>query len=188
MEYTRQKNKYIYYTVIVLLCLVMISLWLLSNMYARYAVNTTGEDGARVAGFVFDLSDKDASKIMNLQNITKPGDTQNYQFTVTNQKDNKLNETKTEYTIELKVSGTMPLTAEVNNDNKEQILSIDHKKADDNGPKDTISQTITFPAGQKTEHNYQLTVTWPEDQNEAKYANGNAKGNLELIVKAQQAD
>lgn len=187
MEYTRQKGKYIFYTVIVLLCLVMTSLWLVCNMFARYAVSTTGDDNARVAGFVFDLSDKDASKIIDLENITKPGDTKTYNFIITNEKNNKLNETKTEYTVELKVSGTMPLTAEVKKDN-EQIISIDHKDADENAPKDTTSQKITFPAGQKTEHNYQLTVTWPGDKNEEAYANGNAKGHLELIVKAQQAD
>ena len=81
----------------------------------------------------------------------------------------------------------MPLTAEVNNDNK-QILSIDHKDADKNNPKDKVSQRISFLAGEKAQHIYQLTVTWPKDYNDEKYANGNAKGNLELIINGQQAD
>lgn len=187
MELSRQKGRYIYYTVVILLCLVMTSFWLLSNMYAKYTEHTEGTDSARVAAFVFDLSDVDASKIVDLEKIAKPGDTQKYKFIVTNEKDNRLNETKTEYTIELKISGTMPLTAQVNSD-EQQMVAVDHKDADKNNPKDEISQKISLPAGQKTQHTYQLTVTWPKDYNDEKYANGNAKGHLELIVKGQQVD
>lgn len=187
MEHTRQKSKYIFYTAIVLLCLVMISLWLLCNMYARYSTSEIGEDNARVARFVFDLSDKDNSQIIDLQKITKPGDTQTYQFVVANEKDGKQNETKTDYTIQLKLSGTMPLTAEIKKtDDENSIITIDHTTADGNKVEDQTSNKIEFLAGQKTKHDYELTVTWPEDQNDERYANKNAKGNLEMIVKGEQ--
>lgn len=172
-------------TVILLLGLTLISLWMLSNMYAKYTQTATGEDRARVAGFVFDLSDTDNSHMIDLQQITKPGDSKNYDFTVTNEKSGKINETKTTYTIQLEITGNMPLKAVVTNEGN-KICEIDASNPDNN-PQNNTSKEITFSAGTAEKQENQLTVEWPKDQADSKYANG-AAGHLKLIVKAQQAD
>ena len=155
-------------------------------MYAKYTGQAEGGDNARVAAFVFDLSDTDTSKMADLNKIKKPGDSQTYDFTITNSKSGKTNETTTTYTIELKTTGTMPLKAEVT-ENGTSICELDASDSTKN-PQNKISGEITFLAGKSEEHKNQLKVTWPKEKADASYANGQAKGNIELIVKAQQQD
>lgn len=157
-------------------------------MYAKYTNSASGGDRARVARFVFDLSDAEGTQMINPNNITKPGDSETYKFIVTNEKDGKINETTTGYTMQLKVSGTMPLEAKIT-ENDQEICKVDHSDPNSaESEEDKISDKITFMAAEKAAHTYQLTVTWPENQTDASYANGNATGSLELIVKGQQED
>lgn len=80
MARVEQREKWLIYTLAVLLCLTLSSTWLMSNIYARYTAEASGSDTARVAAYVFELKDATDSQVLNLEQIRKPGDAQEYIF------------------------------------------------------------------------------------------------------------
>lgn len=71
MEKEKRISSRIYQAVAVLLCLVMLSLWMLGNVYARYTTESSGGDTARVAAFVFQLADGSESQMIESEKSAK---------------------------------------------------------------------------------------------------------------------
>lgn len=161
MEYTRQKGKYILYTVMILLCLVMTSLWLLSNMYAKYTVGTTSEDGARVAKFNVTQGDSELKQQIELK--MSPGEEKTYTIQVTNH---------SEVAIAYKIEA----------DNPYKNLPIKVTMEENNS---TITQGEISAKDTKV-HTYTVKVRWSESNQDAQYA-GKADL-LKLTLKAEQID
>lgn len=207
MRHSGRMERWVMYTATVLLCLVLASFWLMSNIFARYTTSGTGGDDARVASFVFHLEDS-ASKTFDLSSINQPGKTAEYIFTVTNQRGNSISEVAEQYTIELEAEGSIPVQCEV-------VKSTD---ADDTETTETVCQTNNFgsqsddtnanseennneennlgatssaiavPASQAYEQKYTLSVKWSETHNDVKYAGAGGRAAVTLTVHAEQID
>ena len=144
-----QKEKWIIYTLAVLLCLVLASSWLLCNIYARYSSEASGSDSARVAKFEVTETGTLRSQI---QDEFYPGFTKTYAVSVTN---------KSEVTIEYVM----------NVKNKYKNLPLQFQMLDKNGNAITSDSTATqdydlseraeIPAEDAQEHTYQLEISWP---------------------------
>ena len=81
MRRSEEREKYIIYTAVILLCLVMATFWLMSNIYARYVTSSSGEDSARVAQFHITESGA-ATKTINV--TLQLGEKEEYPVEITN--------------------------------------------------------------------------------------------------------
>ena len=72
MEQTKKYQKnWMLRAAAVLLCMVLISTWMLSGLMARYASGGSGNDSARTAAFVFHLQDGEETRYIDLSGITR---------------------------------------------------------------------------------------------------------------------
>lgn len=166
----RKEEKWIIYIFITLLCLVLTSFWLMCNIYARYTSEASGSDGARVARFDITQSGEATSRIkVNVY----PGYSQSYKVSVTNR-----SEVAVEYAMEIKNTyGNLPL---------------EFKMLDDQG-NEISTKSIDVSAQDRTEHSYQLNISWP-DGVDAAYSSAKSPDYagktdvVEIILKAVQID
>ena len=172
MRISEQKEKYIIYTAAILLCLVMASFWLMSNIYARYTAQGSGGDSARVAKF--EITEK--GTVTQDFNLTiAPGETQDYQVTVTNK-----SEVAVTYMMDIK--------------NKYENLPLKVKMLDENGT-EIENKSKDISANDTTTYTYKLQISWPkttEDTNDTTdYQNADYAGKtdlLEITLRAVQKD
>ena len=159
MKISEQKEKYIIYTAAILLCLVMASFWLMSNIYARYTTQASGGDSARVAIFGHDAS----IDISNFPNKWKPGTEYTYKITVTNQTGQKTSEVAQKYNMEIKTAGNLPLVYTLTKD-RTQIGEFAESSENNHIFK---NDTMKFQAGTAGNDTYQLKIKWPKEINDA---------------------
>lgn len=173
-----KKEKWIAYTLAVLLCLVMTSFWLMCNVYAKYSAEASGEDGARVAKFEVTETGKDGTELTKqIKMDVCPGFTQNYKVSVTN-------------------NSEVAITYVMNVENKYGNLPLRFRMLDENGNEIT-SERADISAKDQMEHVYQLEISWPVDA-ESSAASGNADLRssdyagkvdvIEITLKAVQKD
>lgn len=187
MRHSERIERWVMYTAAVLLCLVLASFWLMSNIYARYTAFGTGGDEARVAAFVFDLKE-DANQSFDLSSIQKPGDEVKYTFSVTNQNQSRISEVAEQYTIELEAEGSIPIECEVTQssvDGNTSVCKADNISSDQNN---SISSAVEIDASKAYTQEYTLSVKWPEKYNDAKYAENGGNAAVTLTVHAEQID
>lgn len=193
MEEKRNFSVFIMKTLSVLLCLTLFSMWMLTNMYARYTTETSSEDSARVAAYVFELSDSENSKILDLNNIKKPGDSQTYSFTVTNKKGTVISEVAQSYTMKTEIDGSLPLNCSITAQEKDDkdsagknfVCSLDCATGNTGS---ATSEEIHLSPSQEYVKDYVLTVTWPAEYKDEKYASASGTSVVTLTVDAQQQD
>lgn len=166
MVRSEKKERWIVYTLAVLLCLVLASFWLMCNVYARYTTTASGSDSARVAKFeVTEVGNSSWSIPVSMQ----PGFTEKYQISVTNK-----SEVTIEYMIEAKsIYDNLPL--------KFRMLDKDEKEIPSN--------RAEIQAGDTSAHQYQLEISWPLTVNDAKNPDYAGKTDVvEITLKAVQKD
>lgn len=169
MIHSREKEKWIIYTLVVLSCLVLASFWLMCNIYARYSTETSGSDSARVARFNVTMTGEVTQPI---KIDVYPGFTQIYNVEVINN-----SEVAIDYVMEL--------------NNKYGNLPLEMKMLDSDG-KEITSKTESIAAGDTTSHTYQLEISWPRnsegqtDLQEPDYAGKTDV--IEITLKAMQKD
>lgn len=192
MEKKRNITGIVMWTFAVLLFLTLLSMYLVSNMYARYTTEVSSEDGARVAAYVFRLEDASDSQVVNLKNIKKPGDTQEYKFSVTNKRDNVISEVAQSYTIKLEVEGSMPIVCEIKEqgDTEQKSDSTICKAGNTNeiNTNSGSSDAIKLLAAEEYTKSYTLTAVWPDTYKDEKYASASGTSVVTLTVDAQQLD
>ena len=93
-----------------LLCLVLITTYLLSGAYSKFSSGASGGDSARVAHF----SPKFTSTVINVENQLPgfpdiPNNSYEIPFEVKNTSDDKVPEVAMKYKIVLKTTGNIPL-------------------------------------------------------------------------------
>ena len=169
-----------------LLIAVLITTAATAGLYARFIVTGQGSDSAAVAQFVFHLQAEGASygKSVSLEEIRYPGDTTEYYFAVSNTEGGMICEVAQNYTVEVRLSGNMPLeiTLERLSGSTNGVDSVYHSSAG------TASLGGDFNAASEQNDHYKLTVTWPKEQNDSSYANGLAFSQINLTVTSQQKD
>ena len=154
----------------VLLCMIMISVNLLSGIYARYSVTATASDSARVAKFDIQCNVKQgATEITKLLNIDMtPGATKTYTLEVANASEVAVN-----YTITAQLlTNNLPLTMELNGAAE--------------GTDGVWTNSGSFAPNDATNKTYTLKLVWPSDQSSASLA-GEVDA-VRVVVRAEQID
>ncbi len=186
MAGSRRKEKWIIYTLAVLLCLVLASFWLMSNIYAKYSTQISGGDGARVAIFghsqSIQLSDENGMSDMI------PGRKVIYTVKVANYNGTAVSEVACNYYLEIVTTGNLPLQYTVYQQKEaSDVTEIDSfLESSQNKKRKIYTSDMCFTAGNKKEDTYQITVVWPEDSNDAKYAG--IPDNITVNVQVEQVD
>lgn len=183
-----EKKNWIMRTACILLIVVLISIQLICGVYARFAVGGTGTDSARTASFAFETKDKDSSRYLNLSNIKNPGDQEVYTFTVSNQKDGKVSEVAEKYRFTLQINGSMPLVCTISGEDGSTILEGNISDATPKLPLVVEADGGQFAASAAETDTYTLTVCWPQEANDARYASGSAVAEVLLNITAEQID
>lgn len=76
-----------------LLCLTLISLYLLGGILARFSSSDGAGDGARVAAFILDLDDIE-HQLPDICAVNEPGKSISYTFAVRNNRGDRISEVK----------------------------------------------------------------------------------------------
>lgn len=179
----KRTGKVSFYTAGILLCLVMASICLMQNLYARYVTKSGGSDSARVAIFGHD-------ETVALPGLTKqlvPGDTRTGTITVTNQTKDTDGSTRTsevaqKYSIEVVTAGNLPLTYTLTQNG----TTIDSFTESNKSAHTFSTENMTFAAGTAGSATYTLTVIWPDTEKDAKYAG--IPDYVQINVKTEQID
>lgn len=188
MRHSARMEKGILYTAAVLLCLVLVSFWMMSNILARYTSTGAGTDSARVAAYVFDLKDQNEGASFNLSEIKIPGDSTEYEFQVTNKSEGKISEVAQQYKIQLAVDGNVPLQCTVTKQENNAEKTVCTAKNIVEGEQKNISDSVTIAAAADYTQTYKLTVQWPEKYNDETYAVTGGTSTVTLTVQAEQID
>lgn len=153
----------------VLLCMTLISVNLLSGIYASYSVTATASDSARVARFDIQCNVKQgATEITKLLNIDMtPGATKTYTLEVANASEVAVN-----YTI----------TAQLLTNNIPLTMVLDGATKGANG---VYANSGTFEPNDASK-TYTLTLNWPGNYSSASLA-GEVDA-VRVVVRAEQID
>lgn len=179
-----EKQNRVIYTACVLFVLVLISTRFVGGLSARFRLGGYEGDSARIAAFVFAVRDKDESRYVDLGRIQKPGDSQTYTFTVSNQTGEAVSEVAKKYKFTVQLNGSMPLNCAIFKGDQ-TILSA--KIAEDTQalPVVKTAEAGTLPAFTGQTDQYTLRAWWPETENDVKYASRSAVAELLLTVTAE---
>lgn len=179
-----KKEKWILYTLVVLLCLVLASFWLMCNIYARYSTQTSGSDGARVAKF--DVTETTQDLNQQIKAAVYPGFDQVYTVSVTNR-----SEVAIEYVMNVKNKyGNLPLKFQMLDKDGAEITSDSTDAATQDYD---LSKSAEISATDSDEHVYQLKISWPKnaEAGEADPQDPDFAGKVDVIditLKAVQKD
>lgn len=141
MIHSRQKEKWIMYTFIILLCLVLASFWMMCNIYAKYSTEASGSDGARVAKF--NITEQ-GNATQQIKVDLWPGEYKEYTVDVQNN-----SEVAIDYVMDIKNKyGNLPLDMQMLDEKQHEITS----------------KTVSIAAGDTQEHTYTLKIGWPKSK------------------------
>lgn len=187
MQYAgKRAEKWILRIMAVMLCLTLISLRMVCGLYARFSARDAKADGAGTAAFVFRVGEEDC--FVDISKITKPGDRETYTFTVSNETGNAVSEVSEEYEMKIELRGSLPLVCSLTDEDDKSLVLMDADNLTED--KDVLSgsaDTVSFRASVKEKHTYTLTVAWPEEENDAVYANAGLS-DVVLGITAGQTD
>lgn len=183
MDHSRQKERWILYTLVVLLCMVLASFWLMCNIYARYSTQASGSDSARVARFDVQETGTLSEQIINAN--VYPGFSERYTVGVTNN-----SEVTIEYVMNVKNKyNNLPLQFRMLDSAGKEITTNSSEASSEYA----LSKSDEIVAGDSTEHTYQLEISWPvsqtnegEDSQDPDYAG--KVDVIEITLKAIQKD
>lgn len=167
----------------ILVYLVLLTSALSSGLYARYTATNAHADGARVSGFAFVAESTSYIELIDLGEISNPGDRIEYRFRVANYDGASICEVAQSYTVTVYVEGNMPLTCTLtkNGTASDALQTF-------SGDKRTLLLEGTFLPAQAEEDSYTLTVEWPADRKDAELANGMAIGKITVTLVSQQTN
>ena len=154
MVHSRQKERWILYTLAVMLCMVLASFWLMCNIYARYSTQTSGSDSARVARFDVQETGTLSEQIINAN--VYPGFSGKYTVSVKNN-----SEVTIAYVMNIKNKyNNLPLQFRMLDKDGKEITT----DSSDDPSEYVLSKSDEIVAKDSSEHTYQLEISWPTDQ------------------------
>lgn len=180
MDETKEyRPNQIFRAALVLLCMVLVSVWMISGLLAKYTAGGTGSDEARVASFDVTADTKNFEVKFPVQQ--KPGESVTCSFDITN-----FSETAVNIQAVLETEGNLP-------------LQINYQKGNTNaGSWNLLTENIqdvqegscsfsdAIAAGNQEKQTYQIQISWPADRKGYQYANGVEA--VKLSVTASQID
>lgn len=162
MQKYRKREKFVLSTAALLLCLVIVSVYMIGNLYARYKTQTSGNDSARVAKFtITEQEAEDQTLLKEPINISlAPGESETYTITVQSE-----SEVAVEYSIKAECEyKNLPLEFDMT-DSNDNVITADE-----------------IPANNTDSRKYKLKVTWPENERSPEYM-----GKTDMVVVTLQA-
>lgn len=152
----------------ILLCLVLITTYMMTGLYARYTYSESMEDSARVA-----IMAEDVIVEVNDNIPICPGETSIIPLTITNEKNGKVCEVAQQYTFTIRnLENNIPL--EWNVYSNDQCTNL------------ATQLQGTLKAGTAEQQEYWIRVEWPADENDEAYAF--EVDALEIVVSVEQID
>ncbi len=147
-----------------LVCLVLITTYLLSGAYSKFYNTASGGDSARVARF----SPEFTFTVINVENRL-PGYSAEIPFTVQNTSNENPSEVAMKYKIVLKTTGNIPLTFTLKNSEGTalQTRNCDGKSGECVYEYDPLR---VFSVGTNEEDNYSLKIKWENTKKDAKFS------------------
>lgn len=171
MQYLAKVERKILYAAAVLLCLVLVSVWMMCGVYARYTATASGGDSARVAlfGHSQSITLSDAEEMLKMV----PGSSTKYTVTVANYDGSKVGEVALKYNLEIVTEGNLPLVYTINQQNSGSSKTTEIGSFTESSQEKTkvfSTESMCFEEGQKKENTYTIDVQWPEGMKNSKYA------------------
>lgn len=166
---------------------VVVTALISTTTLSRYMTTITGHATATVASVDMNVAES-AARMMSFDiSGLKPGGQMTYTFNICNFSGNKASEVTMDYLIRILSTGNLPLSFSLEAAGAD---TEDSKMAGALQMSSGESGWITASAGRlphsvKTTHMYTLTVTWPSEANDAKYAN--EIDSITIHVDAQQS-
>jgi len=156
-----------------LLYLGLVTSLILSVTLAKYASSASGTGTATVAAMAGSVEGKPIS--MLLDNLRPGGEARTLDFQVVNYSGDAISEVALDYEIKVETTGNLPLTFALSADGTENVVQtgpvLQDSTVGENGTAEQVLSGGAFPlTGEKQAHAYTLTVTWPEEKNDAGYA------------------
>lgn len=158
MRRSERIEKIIVYMTAVLLCMTLVSLWMISNLYARYSTTTEGEDSARVAVF----GHGETITLNNEMTDWVPGDATSYNLTVSNKKGAEISEVSVRYNVEIVTAGNLPLVYTLKDAEGNAIG--EYTESADISEHVFDNNSMVFESNKADEQKYTLDVTWPGEK------------------------
>ena len=173
----KSKNEKLHYPVLffhvvaLLVCLTLITTYLLSGAYSKFYTSSSGGDSARVAHF----SPKFTSAVITVENQLPgfpniPDNSYLIDFSVQNYTGDKASEVAMKYKIVLKTTGNIPLTFTLLNGEGNPL----EEPWDCNGKSGECvyeyDPSRVFGVGTKETAQYKLKIEWPSDSNNAQFS------------------
>ncbi len=153
---------------------ILLSAYLVFDVWARYFTKTDGTDSARAARYVFaiDVKDNNNDSIsFDLSDISTDNPQKVFDIVITNKNGSNICEVTQQYTISAEILGSLPLSYAFEYDGT------------------PVPQEI-LPAGEETTHTYKLTVKW-DTTKAVQGANANILDNASIMtitVASEQID
>ena len=150
----------------VIICVAVLCLASIEMAWAKYILQSHGNDSASVACFSPSLI---SESNIDISDIKKPGDSTEKTFKVQNFSGDSVSEVTMKYTISLKTTGNLPLCF--------TLLDADGKSLEvwdcngTNGQQEYKYECPTvFSPGTTQSHAYQLKAEWSNTQNDSKFS------------------
>lgn len=148
-----------------LMCLVLITTYLLSGAYSKFCTSTSGGDSTRVARFSPDFT---SDKVLDVDKT--PGYNAEIDFSVQNYSDENPPETAMKYKIILKTTGNIPLTYTLLNGEGTTLQAWDCDGTTGERIYEYADSSLVFGVGTKKTAQYKLQIEWPSDRKNARFS------------------
>ena len=148
-----------------LVCLVLITTYLLSGAYSKFYTSAYGGDSARVARFSPDFT---SAKVLDFEKT--PGYNAKIGFSVQNYSDENLPETAMKCKIVLKTTGNIPLTFTLMDGEENPLQTWECDGTSGEKLYEYSDSSLVFSMGVKQSQAYKLKAEWKSDKKDARFS------------------
>ena len=150
----------------VIICVAVLCLASIEMAWAKYILQSHGNDSASVACFSPSLISENN---IDISDIKKPGDSTEKTFKVQNFSGDSVSEVTMTYTITLKTTGNLPLCFTLLDADGKFLVVWDCNGA--NGQQEYKYESPTaFSPGVAGTHDYTIKAQWQSDRNAARFS------------------
>ena len=151
----------------VIICFAVLCLASIEMAWAKYILQSHGNDSASVACFSPSLISENN---IDISDIKKPGDSTEKTFKVQNFSGDSVSEVTMKYTISLKTTGNLPLCFTLLDADGNSLEVWDCNGTNGQQEYKYESLTTVFSPGTPQSHTYQLKAEWSNTQNDSKFS------------------
>ena len=150
----------------VIICVAVLCLASIEMAWAKYILQSHGNDSASVACFLPSLISENN---IDISDIKKPGDSTEKTFKVQNFSGDSVSEVTMKYKIILKTTGNLPLTFTLL-DGEETVLETWDCDGISGKQEYKYESPTVFSPGVAQTHDYTIRAQWQSDRNAARFS------------------